>query len=157
MKFYKSVITGIIILLVFCLFSCASTPENKIDSVYVMVYDYENSEIMNVKIFMDNKEIGQTDVYGRLTFFCDKEQEVMVRAEKNGYEIAETKMAIKPGFVLYVKMGTGSYYAEMAEQFLDENDLQNANKMISKALKIEERKDWVFLRDVILKKGKKDE
>ena len=106
---------------------------------------------------MDNKEIGQTDVYGRLTFFCDKEQEVMVRAEKNGYETVETKMAIKPGFVLYVKMGTGSYYAEMAEQFLDENDLQNANKMISKALKIEERKDWVFLRDVILKKGKKDE
>ena len=53
MKFYKSVITGIILLLVFCLFSCASTPENKTESVYVTVYDYENSEIMNVKIFMD--------------------------------------------------------------------------------------------------------
>ena len=157
MKVYKSVFTVIIILTVFCLISCVSTPEKKIASMYVMVYDYENSEIMDVTIYLDDKEIGQTDVYGRLTFFCDKEQEVLIRAEKKGYGTVETKTAIKPGFVVYVKMGTGSYYAEKAEQFLDENDLQNAKKMISNALQIEERKDWEFLKEVILGKSEKGE
>ena len=157
MKVYKSVFTVIIILTIFCLISCVSTPEKKIASMYVMVYDYENSEIMDVTIYLDDKEIGQTDVYGRLTFFCDKEQEVLIRAEKKGYGTVETKTAIKPGFVVYVKMGTGSYYAEKAEQFLDENDLQNAKKMISNALQIEERKDWEFLKEVIIGKSKKGE
>ena len=80
-----------------CLLSCASTPEKKTDSVYVMVYDYGSSGLMNASIFMDGKEIGKTDIYGRLMYPYDKEKEATICVKKNGYESVETKAAIKPG------------------------------------------------------------
>ena len=140
-----------------CLLSCASTPEKKTDSIYVMVYDYGSSELMNASVFMDGKEIGKTDIYGRLMYPCDKEKEATICVKKDGYESVETQAAIKPGTVLYFKTGSGSYYAERAEKFLDENDLPGALKMIEKALRIEERKDWRYLREIISRERKNDE
>lgn len=138
-----------------CLLSCASTPEKKIDSMYVMVYDYASSELMNASVIIDGKEIGKTDIYGRLMYPCEKEKETTICVKKDGYESVETKAAIKPGTVLYFKMGSGSYYAERAEKFLDENNLPGALKMIDKALGIEERKDWQYLRKIIIREKKK--
>ena len=140
-----------------CLLSCASTPEKKTDSMYVMVYDYGSSELMNASVFMDGKEIGKTDIYGRLMYPCDKEKEATICVKKNGFASVETKAAIKPGTVLYFKTGSGSYYAERAEKFLDENDLPGALKMIEKALRIEERKDWRYLQEIISRERKNDE
>lgn len=140
-----------------CLLSCASTPERKIDSMYVMVYDYGSSELMNASIFMDGKEIGKTDIYGRLMYPCEKEKESVICVKKDGYESVETKAAIKPGTVLYFKMGSGSYYAERAEKLLDEKDLPGALKMIEKALQIEERKDWRYLWEIIIRERKNGE
>lgn len=137
------------------LFSCASTSEKKIDSAYVMVYDYENSEVMNVTVHVDEKEVGCTDIYGRLMFECDKEKEVLIKASKKGYETVETKTVIKAGSVIYFKIGSGSYYAAKAEKFLDEHDRENALKMIEKALEIEERKDWQYLQEIIIKESNK--
>lgn len=146
-------------LVAFSLFSCASmTAENKIDSVYVMAYDYDNCEIMNVSVFVDGEEIGQTDIYGRLLFAFDKEKEVLVRAEKKGYEAIETKTKLKPGIVLYFKMGSAAYYAQKAEKLFDEHETGSALKAIEKALEIEKRKDFLYLQDVILSsQEKKDE
>ena len=136
-------------------FSCASTPEKKIDSAYVMVYDYENSEVMNVSVSVDGKEAGHTDIYGRLMFPCDKEKEVLITASKTGYETVEAKTVIKPGVVVYFKVGSGSYYASRAEKLLDERDINSASKMIDKALEIEERKDWRYLQEIIIKESNK--
>lgn len=151
--FYKNLAASIIL----CLFSCASAPEKKIDSIYVMAYDYDNSEVMNAAIFLDGKEIGKTDIYGRLIFPSEKEKEALVRAEKPGYETVETKTMLKPGVLLYFKMGSGLYYAERAERFLDEGKIQDALKSIEKALLIDDRKDWLFLKEVILRREKGDE
>lgn len=137
------------------LFSCASVPEKKIDSMYVMVYDYDSSEVMDVSIFIDGKEVGKTDIYGRLSYPCDLEKEVVIRAEKDGYGSVETKAAIKSGIVLYFKMGSSSYYAAKAESLLDENNAIDALKMINAALQIEQRNDWLFLRQVILRRIEK--
>lgn len=134
------------------LFSCASTPAKNIDSMYVMVYDYDSNEVMDVSILIDGKEAGKTDIYGRLMYPCDAEREALIRAEKIGYESVETKAVIKSGIVLYFKMGSGSDYAQKAEKLLDENNAKDAIKMIEKALNIEERKDWLFLRNVILRR-----
>ena len=129
--------------------SCESTPEKKIDSIYVMVYDYNNSEVMNVAIFVDDTEIGKTDIYGRLMFPCNKEKEVLIRAEKPEYEIIEMRTTLKPGMLLYFKIGSGAYYAWQAEKLLDENNIQKALTSIEKALQITDRKDWRFLKEVI--------
>lgn len=134
------------------LFSCASSPEKKIDSIYVMVYDYDSGEIMDVSVFMDGKEIGKTDIYGRFMYPCNAEKKAVIRVEKTGYESVETNACIKPGIVLYFKMGSSLYYAQKAEKLLDENSVQEALKMIDTALKIQERTDWHFLRKVILRR-----
>lgn len=136
-------------------FSCASTPEKKIDSAYVMVYDYENSEVMNVSILIDGESAGSTDIYGRLMFPCEQEREVLIKASKTGYETVEAKTVIRAGTVIYFKMGSGSYYASKAEKLLDERDAIGASKMIDKALEIEERKDWRYLQEIIIKESDK--
>ena len=142
----------IMILLSLSLISCVLSPEKKIDSVYVMVYDYENNEVMNVSISIDGKKIGTTDIYGRLIITPDDEKESTVRAEKDGYESVETKAYIRPGQLVYFRMGTGAYYAKMAEQLLDGDEPDKALELIDRALEIQDRKDWRYLRSVILRR-----
>ena len=130
--------------------SCVLTPEKNIDSVYVMVYDYDNNEVMNVSIAVDGVEVGVTDIYGRLIFTPDEEKECVVRAEKEGYETVESKSCIRAGQLIYFRLGSGAYYAKTAELLLDADEPARALEMIDKALEIQERKDWRFLRGVIL-------
>ena len=157
MKFIKRIIFLLVYASILFLFSCKTLPEKRIDSVYIMVYDYENSEVMNVSIIIDGVEKGKTDIYGRFQFYCDREKEVQIKAVKKGYETIELNTVIKPGIVIYFKMGAGAYYAEKAEKLFDENEVDNALIMIDKALGIEERKDWRYLQELIIKERKKDE
>ena len=129
--------------------SCVLTPEKNIDSVYVMVYDMDNNEVMNAAISVDGEPKGTTDIYGRLIYTADGEKECTVRAEKVGYESAETVTCIRPGQLVYFRLGTGEWYAAKAEELLDGNDLEKALSMIDRALAIRDRKDWQFLRNVI--------
>ena len=78
------------------------------------------------------------------------------KIEKKGYETVETKCAIKAGSVLYFKCGSGTYYAENAEKLLDAGDTGAALKMIENAIKVEERKDWLYLKNVILRNEKNE-
>lgn len=130
--------------------SCVLTPEKNIDSVYVMVYDLDNNEVMNAAITVDGEPKGSTDIYGRLIYTADGEKECTVRAEKEGYESAETVTCIRPGQLVYFRLGTGPYYAQRAELLLDDGEPEKALEMIDAALRIRDRKDWRFLKDVIL-------
>ncbi len=132
--------------------SCVLTPEKNIDSVYVMVYDLDNNEVMNAAISVDGEPKGTTDIYGRLIYTADGEKECTVRAEKEGYESAETVTCIRPGQLVYFRLGTGEWYAAKAEELLDGNDPGKALSMIDRALAIRNRKDWQFLKDVILRR-----
>ncbi len=132
--------------------SCVLTPEKNIDSVYVMVYDLDNNEVMNAAISVDGEPKGTTDIYGRLIYTADGEKECTVRAEKEGYESAETVTCIRPGQLVYFRLGTGEWYAAKAEELLDGNDPEKALSMIDRALAIRNRKDWQFLKDVILRR-----
>ena len=152
MKYIRYVFIPLALLFLQWFISCVSTAEDKIDSVYVMIYDYDNSEIMNVSVSIDGNEIGKTDIYGRLMFPSKEEKECIVKAEKEGYETVEIKTYIRPGQLVYFRLGTGAYYAETAEKQLDRKEYEMALKLVSKALEIEERKDWLFLKEVILRR-----
>ena len=75
--FYKSLAASI----AFCLFSCASAPEKKIDSIYVMAYDYDNNEVMNAAISLDGEEIGKAEsvisVMRKLNLTCEEAMELL--------------------------------------------------------------------------------
>ena len=138
--------------LIFFIASCAGMPERKIDSVCVMVYDTENSGVMNASIFIDGKIAGKTDIYGRLQFFADRQKEACISMEKEGYESVSTETLIRPGQVIYFKTGSAACCAQKAEKLLDEGEYEEALKMIGKALSMKERRDWLFLRKVIIRK-----
>lgn len=132
-------------------FSCASGPEERIDSVYVMVYGEENTEIMGATVYLDGKSLGSTDIYGRFTFpYGDGgDEEHSLRVEKSGYEAVSNRCPLRGGQVVYFNMQSGAGYAKKAEKCVDEGNLEMAGNLIDKALRIEERKDWRFLKDVI--------
>lgn len=158
MKLVKQLSILFLIFLCNFLLSCSSTPEKKIDSVYVMVYDYDNSGVMDVSIFLNKELIGKTDIYGRLMFPvpANKKQELSVSVEKEGYEKVEIKTLLNDGQVLYFKIGTAEYYAENAEILFDEGNTEKALLMIEKALEIKERNDYRYLQKII-QKGIKNE
>lgn len=158
MKLVKQLSILFLIFLCNFLLSCSSTPEKKIDSVYVMVYDYDNSGVMDVSIFLNKELIGKTDIYGRLMFPVptNKKQELSVSVEKEGYEKVEIKTLLNDGQVLYFKIGTAEYYAENAEILFDEGNAEKALLMIEKALEIKERNDYRYLQKII-QKGIKNE
>lgn len=155
MKLQKSFLILFLSLCVIYFSSCASSPDKKIDSVYVMVYDYDNCGVMDASIFMDGKELGKTDIYGRYMFPSDKGKVHTFTVFKEGYEKVEITTSLNPGQLLYFKTGTGTYYAEMAENLLDNGELDEALRMIEKALNIKERKDWLFLKDIIIERSQK--
>lgn len=139
------------------LISCASKPENKIDSVYIMIYDYDNNPVMDVSVMIDDKLLGNTDIYGRFSFPVEivknnNEKNHAIKVKKEGFESGEMSAKLQAGEVLYFKIGTGLYYAERAEELLDKNDLDKALKMINHALEIEERKDWKYLKEIIIRR-----
>ena len=134
--------------------SCGTMPEQAVDSVYVMVYDYQNNTVKGACVLIDGEKKGYTDIYGRLMFYygdhSEKEHEFSV--EKEGYERVVMVTSVQPGQLLYFRMGSGMYYAEKAEELLDEGDLEGALKMIDRALDIQERNDWKYLKTVILRR-----
>lgn len=141
------------------IFSCTTTPEKKINSAYVMVYDFENETVMDAQVFVDENLIGVTDIYGRLMFTPvqaksgrkNRENEIThtIKVQKKGYETVSMTGSIRAGQVFYFKTGTAEYYASKAEENLDNGEFENALKMINAALLINERRDYSYLKKVI--------
>ena len=153
MKIIKMVLINILCFLCFFVISCSSTPEKKIDSVYVMVYDYENTGVMDACVYLNEELIGKTDIYGRLMFPVPSKnnQELYILVEKEGYEKNQIKTLLNDGQVLYFKIGTAEYYAENAEKNYDEGNPEKALLMIGKALEIIDRSDYRYLQKIIQK------
>ena len=149
----------------FLFFSCATSPEKKINSAYVMVYNFENEPVMDAEVFVDDNLAGVTDIYGRLMFPPVREKTGKknkkyesthtIKVQKKGYETVSITGGIKAGQVFYFKTGTAEYYAAQAEESLDNGDFDDALKMINAALLINERKDYLYLKKVIEERAEK--
>ena len=66
----------------FMVFSCKSTKGIQSNSVFIMIYDYNNSPVSNVEIFLDEDRIGKSDVNGRFVFDINDRKEHKIRLEK---------------------------------------------------------------------------
>lgn len=152
MKFAKFFIFMVGTLLI-C--SCKTVSATKDESIYVMVYDYNNTGIKDVSVSLDGFEIGKTDVYGRFVYpynFNEKKtHEIYIT--KAGFEsISETIKSINGDLVLYYKLYDANTYARLAEENLDNEKIDSAFNNIDKAIQIEPREDYLFLKAIILKK-----
>ena len=139
----------------FMIFSCKSLPDDSNDYIYIMVYDYENNALKDVHILLDDEDCGMTDIYGRYILknsIEDKEKFVFF---KQGYETIEIEIEGQKNRFLYIKMGSGIYYANQSEQCLDQKKYEQALKYIEKALTCENRSDYLYLKDVIISRIEK--
>ncbi len=115
-----------------------------------MVYDYENNALKDVQVIENGNVIGTTDIYGRYTYEKKDSGMVQVSFCKQGYEKIDVQIENQQNQVLYVKLGSGMYFAALSEDCFDEKKYDDALKYINKALKCEQRKDYEYLKNLIL-------
>lgn len=144
----KKILIFALVLLAFV--SCKTVGQKDSQCTYIMVYDFENNTVKNVQIYIDGESIGFTDVYGRCTvegFQNGNNHEVML--VKEDYEKIIVNTTLDDQKVLYIKMGSSIYYANLAESYLDKGMDSEALNAINKALSIKTREDYLYLQKVI--------
>jgi len=123
------VIVFLILIFSTCFQSCKSIKGVNENIIYVMVYDFESKELNGVEIFVHDKKIGETDIYGRFIFpMNEKIKEIVFR--KNNYEEITVDINENREEFLYIKMGSSKYYAQMSEKFFDNKEYNEAKKNI---------------------------
>ena len=101
-------------------YSCKSIPNPNQEYMYVMIYDYYNNGVKNVSIYLDDKIIGRTDVYGRFSFpIKNDNSKHTLSLQKDNYEKITDTIFYTRNEVLYYKMGESFFYFEEAEKQFD--------------------------------------
>lgn len=149
-----------LIICIVCVFfgiflSCTTSPVREKNTLFIMVYDYESNEVNGVEIYLNGKKCGQTDIYGRFILPISKNTSGDLVFKKDRYEIIKVILEDSTREFLYIKMGSAYYYAQMSEKLLDQKKYDEALKNIEKALIIEARKDYEYLKSVIVGERKR--
>ena len=136
--------------MVFMVFSCKSTKGIQSNSVFIMIYDYNNSPVSNVEIFLDEHRIGKSDVNGRFVFDINDRKEHKIRLEEKDHEVISDLFVYEDSLLLYYKMGSSNQYLNMAEDCIDKKSYEEALAKVTKSLQINPtREDSMFLEAII--------
>ena len=134
----------------FMVFSCKSTKGILSNSVFIMIYDYNNSPVSNVEVFLDDDRIGKSDVNGRFVFDINDREEHKIRLEKKDHEAISDLFVYEDSLLLYYKMGSSNQYLNMAEDCIDKKSYEEALAKVTKSLQINPtREDSMFLEAII--------
>lgn len=150
-RIIKIVFCITILISLFNVSGCKSLPDNNRDGIYIMVYDYENHALKDVKITFEDLVI-YSDVYGRAVINLDKKTSGQIFFEKEGYKSVLMDIGYEKEQVLYIKLSSATYLAQKSEEKLDEGKLSEALELIEDALEIEKRKDYEYLKNIIEEK-----
>ena len=148
-------IIGLLVMVPF-LNSCQSARMEGNDSVYVMVYGFDDNALGLVTVFVDGREVGKTDVYGRLIFPLtggeeEKKKAHELRLEKEGYLPVSDMVVYAPSLVLYYRMGDYYHFMRESEKALDSGNYEKALELIELALTARKTDDALYLKAVILR------
>lgn len=140
----------LIILITVFITSCKTTKIEDTETVYIMVYDFENNVLKDVQVNLDGEKKGFSDVYGRFALsIAEDDKKHTVELSKENYETISFETKLDKNQVLYFKIGNADYYAKMAENSLDAVLYAEAKKYIEIAVSINPRKDYLYLKEVI--------
>ena len=159
-------------IVVVCLSSCATVERfrNK-NTMYIMVYDYENRPVHGMKFYVydieeDNldveaktidvssfRHVGESDVNGRFLLEIDENdnREHFLKAEKYGYNTVYSRIVYSKTGVLYIKTGNVAEFLTLAESSIDSRDYLTALDYIDNAESIEGGDDILYLKAIVLK------
>ncbi|MDR2943314.1 MAG: hypothetical protein LBV17_12070 [Treponema sp.] len=125
--------------------------------MYAMIYDYENSPVPGVTVYLNKIKIADSDIQGRFVLEKAKKGEHKIKLTKKGYETLEEVFRYDPMQVLYFKMINTSQLLVLAETALDNNEFDNAENYINRALLLEPgRPDILFLKSIVFFLQSKD-
>jgi hypothetical protein len=154
----------VILLLVLVLTGCTTTGKavkriDKEDAMYSMIYDYDNNPVQDVKIYLNGKYAGDSDVQGRFLMPGTPGTDFTVSLEKPSYEPLSASIHFDPLKVAYFKMGNAEQFRKLAEDTLSVHEYKAALDYCLRAEKLEnKRQDILYLKAVILNQlGRGDE
>ena len=156
-------ITCVLILVLILSVSCKSNSVGRVDYkdetpyMYGMVYDYDNRPVEGTQIFIGEELITTSDVQGRFILDCpNQENEVVLIANKTGYECVETKITYDPINVLYIRLINTQQLLSLAEENINKMKYSQAEDYLVRALKLSpDREDVIYLLSIALyKQGK---
>lgn len=154
---FKLIKTISILLLFLSFISCKTSDGierfDKGTMMFAMIYDYDNSGVSAVDIYINDEYLGTSDFQGRYIIEKGKEPNFKLKFEKNGYEAIDIDVFFDPFSVLYIKMGTSNQFLQLAEDELDAYLYTNALDYVNRSLALApERIDAIYLKAIILSK-----
>ena len=138
------------LMVLFSFNSCKSTKVDDPNSIYVMIYDYENKPLNGMSIYLDNKLLGVSDINGRFIFELNDTEEHLIELKSDDYEVVKDKIVYEKLLVLYYKVGNIKQLINLAQKELDSKKYEKALSYIQRAEIIDsEREDVLYLKAVI--------
>ena len=156
--------------------SCSTVNKFKSkDTMYIMVYDYDNKPVQGMKFYIYEGEVenadyllqndpeslsnfnysfkGESDVNGRFMLEIDTNdtKEHILKSEKYGYNTIYSKIVYSTTGVVYLKTGNVAQFLTKAEETIDSKDYISSLDYIEMAESIEKADDILYLKAVILK------
>ncbi|MDR0455444.1 MAG: hypothetical protein LBH20_02010 [Treponema sp.] len=127
--------------------------------IYAMVYDYENTPVYGVTVFIDGKKYTESDLQGRFVLEFRKGGKYTIRLEKSGYELIEDTFTYDPMNVFYFKMVNASQLLSQAEEAMEQYAYMEAEELINRMLNLEpNRPDILYFQSIVLyRQGRKAE
>jgi len=135
-----------IFLLLFLLSSCATIEEPPFPANLLgVIYDNYNNPVSGASITMEDGRALSSDIDGRFVLPALNKQEYKIIVSKKGFEPVDVELDFfDPKQVLYIKLSSITYFKEEIEKSLKSKDWEKADRMITRAFKIDE-KDPVLL------------
>ena len=125
----------------------------KDDFMYVMVYDYENNGVRDVKVFVNGDYEGSTNLQGRfmLPYKRSYKSGFDISLKKDGYEEIIQSVYFDPVQALYFKIGNAEQYLAIGKSFIDNGDCASALEYLDRSLSLDPSwNDTMFLKAVAL-------
>lgn len=130
----KSLKTTGLILFTVLLAGCASVKKEKL-TFNGMIYNDNNEAVSDVSIFLNDKEISVSDIYGHFTMTGLKNNsDYKLTAVKKGYETTEIEFTfLNASQVLYLHMYSADELLAKAEKLISEKKYAEAEKTLARA------------------------
>ncbi len=125
----------------------------KDDFMYIMIYDYDNNGVRDVKVFVNGNYEGSTNLQGRFMLPYKKSYKsgFDISFKKEGYEEINQSVAFDPVQALYIKIGNAEQYLAIGKSLIDNEDYESALEYIDKSLSLDASwSDSMFLKAVAL-------
>lgn len=116
--------------------SCQSIRKNENKtSVQGMIYDYENEAVCDVSIFLNNKLVATSDIYGH--FYIEKlipNEHYSIRASKKDFEDSTLEFTfINASQIIYLHMFSAGELLKLAEDRVSEMNFHEARNLLDRA------------------------